>query len=102
MLELRPNCEHCARALPPDSEEAMICSFECTFCQACVEQVLLNVCPNCGGGFQTRPVRPANAWRPGLSVRDYPPVAEGVHKPVDTDQHVEFAAPIKNIPPARR
>ena len=102
MLELRPNCEHCARRLPPDSEEAMICSFECTFCQACVEQVLLNVCPNCGGGFQARPVRPANAWRPGLSVAGHPPLENKVYKPVIPDEHAEFAAPIKNIPPARR
>lgn len=51
MLELRPTCEHCNRALPPASLEARICSYECTFCAACVEGVLGNVCPNCGGGF---------------------------------------------------
>ena len=51
MLELRPTCEHCNKALPPDSLEARICSYECTFCVTCVEQVLGNVCPNCGGGF---------------------------------------------------
>jgi len=80
----------------------MICSFECTFCQACVEQVLINVCPNCGGGFQARPVRPANAWRPGLSVAGHPPLEFEVYKPVNPDEHAEFAAPIKKIPPARR
>ena len=58
MLELRPNCECCDKDLPPDSEEAMICSFECTFCRECVEQKLNSVCPNCGGGFTPRPIRP--------------------------------------------
>ncbi|MBB4122096.1 DUF1272 domain-containing protein [Martelella radicis] len=61
MLELRPNCECCDRDLPPDSGEAMICTFECTFCRDCVDTVLHNVCPNCGGGFAPRPIRPAAA-----------------------------------------
>ena len=59
MLELRPNCECCDRDLPPESAEAMICTFECTFCADCVTTVLKDVCPNCGGGFMRRPVRPA-------------------------------------------
>jgi len=59
MLELRPNCECCDKDLPPDSEEAMICSFECTFCRNCVEQELKGICPNCGGNFVSRPIRPA-------------------------------------------
>ena len=57
MLELRPNCEHCDRSLPPDSPEAMICSFECTFCIACVEDFIGNACPNCGGNLCPRPIR---------------------------------------------
>lgn len=59
MLELRPLCEHCATALPPSSTDARICSFECTFCARCVGELLANVCPNCGGGFSPRPIRPA-------------------------------------------
>ena len=59
MLELRPNCECCDRDLPPDSEEAMICSFECTFCRDCVEKKLNGRCPNCGGNFVSRPFRSA-------------------------------------------
>lgn len=59
MLELRPNCECCDRNLPPESKEAMICTFECTFCADCVDTVLSGVCPNCGGDFVQRPVRPA-------------------------------------------
>ena len=63
MLELRPTCENCNKALPPDSLEARICSYECTFCAACVDTVLDNVCPNCGGGFTPRPVRPSKNWK---------------------------------------
>jgi hypothetical protein len=59
MLELRPNCECCDKDLPPDSAEAMICTFECTFCADCVGNVLKGVCPNCGGNLVIRPIRPA-------------------------------------------
>jgi uncharacterized protein len=59
MLQLRPGCECCDKDLPPDSTEALICSFECTFCRDCVDNVLQGVCPNCGGGFASRPIRPA-------------------------------------------
>ncbi|WP_457787298.1 DUF1272 domain-containing protein [Pseudomonas sp. PL-6] len=59
MLELRPNCECCDRDLPADSLDALICSFECTFCSACNERVLQGSCPNCGGELVRRPIRPA-------------------------------------------
>lgn len=59
MLELRPNCECCDRNLPPESLDAMICTFECTFCVDCVGNVLGGICPNCGGEFVQRPIRPA-------------------------------------------
>ncbi len=59
MLELRPNYECCDKDLPPESLEAMICSFECTFCKDCVDGVLKGACPNCGGNLVTRPIRPA-------------------------------------------
>jgi hypothetical protein len=59
MLELRPNCECCDRDLPPDSELARICTYECTFCADCVENRLGGRCPNCGGNFAPRPIRPA-------------------------------------------
>ena len=59
MLKLRPNCECCNRDLPPDSVEARICTYECTFCANCVETVLHGSCPNCGGNFAPRPIRPA-------------------------------------------
>ncbi|MEG1211055.1 MAG: DUF1272 domain-containing protein, partial [Leclercia sp.] len=49
MLELRPNCEWCDCDLPPDSRDARICSFECTFCVTCAETQLNHRCPNCQG-----------------------------------------------------
>jgi uncharacterized protein len=58
MLELRPNCECCDQDLPADSKQAYICSFECTFCEACAEGRLAGRCPNCEGELMLRPVRP--------------------------------------------
>jgi hypothetical protein len=58
MLELRPNCECCDADLPPESREAMICTYECTFCRSCAESLLFGICPNCGGELVRRPVRP--------------------------------------------
>ena len=57
MLEMRPDCERCGRDLPPHAKDAHICSFECTFCTACVEGPLAGTCPNCGGQFARRPTR---------------------------------------------
>jgi hypothetical protein len=64
MLELRPNCECCDRDLPPDSADARICTFECTFCVDCVETRFSGVCPNCGGDLSARPIRPAGGPAP--------------------------------------
>jgi hypothetical protein len=60
MLELRPNCECCDRDLAPDQPGAMICSFECTFCEDCARDRLGGTCPNCGGGLTQRPLRAAS------------------------------------------
>ena len=57
MLELRPNCENCDRDLPPEANDAMICTFECTFCRKCVDEVFEGACPNCGGNLEPRPIR---------------------------------------------
>jgi hypothetical protein len=75
MLELRPNCENCDRDLPPDSREARICSFECTFCADCADGVLDGRCPNCGGEMLRRPIRPADrlARFPASNVRKLRP-----------------------------
>jgi len=102
MLELRPTCEHCNRKLPPDSAEAWICSYECTFCGDCVENVLRNVCPNCGGGFMPRPVRPARNWKGGNCLGKDPASTRVKHRSVDPAAHAAFAAPIKAIPPEKR
>jgi uncharacterized protein len=72
MLELRPNCERCDRDLPPDAD-ARICSYECTFCPECADGPLGNVCPNCGGGFVPRPIRPSGEWRDGTGLAHDPP-----------------------------
>jgi uncharacterized protein len=102
MLQLRPTCEHCNTPLPPDSTQARICSFECTFCANCVEGVLGNVCPNCGGGFAPRPVRPARDWKNGNFLGSHPASTAVKHRPVDPTAHAAFAAPIRDIPPERR
>ena len=79
MLDLRPNCECCDRDLPPDSSDAMICSFECTFCVECVAEKLKGVCPNCGGGFVPRPIRPA------AKLARFPASTKRVFKPEGCD-----------------
>jgi hypothetical protein len=63
MLALRPNCECCDKDLPPAAADAMICSFECTFCRDCAETRLNGRCPNCGSNLAARPIRPAENWR---------------------------------------
>lgn len=102
MLEIRPNCECCDRDLPPDSGDAMICTYECTFCRDCVEDVLKNVCPNCGGGFQQRPVRPRLARREGVGRSHQPASTERVITRYDREAIAAFAIAHANIPPEER
>ena len=102
MLLLKPNCECCDVDLAPDSAEAMICSYECTFCRACVESVLHNVCPNCGGGFVPRPIRPAHEHRDGVSRAHQPPSTERVHTKYSREELGEFAEKIKDVDPVER
>jgi len=59
MLVLLPNWEGYDRDLPPESPDAMICTYECTWCRECADEVLKGVCPNCGGNLERRPIRPA-------------------------------------------
>lgn len=75
MLQLRPNCECCNRDLPPASQEALICSYECTFCRSCADSVLKGRCPNCGGELVARPRRPAAKLEkdPASTKRVYKP-----------------------------
>ncbi|SHG98352.1 DUF1272 domain-containing protein [Winogradskyella jejuensis] len=80
MLEIRPTCENCNKRLPFDAQDAYICTFECTYCADCVEK-LKQVCPNCGGGFEKRPIRPERL------LKKYPVSTTIVHKPVDFEVH---------------
>ncbi|MEP6721943.1 MAG: DUF1272 domain-containing protein [Variovorax sp.] len=102
MLELRLGCEHCNKPLPPASAEARICSFECTFCASCVDTVLGNVCPNCGGGFVARPVRPVQDHKSGNFLGRYPASTTVRHRPVDGVDHAAFRASLEGVPPDAR
>jgi hypothetical protein len=73
MLEMRPNCECCDKDLPPESADARICSFECTFCVSCAEGALQGSCPNCAGVLVARPSRT------GKPLSLYPASTQRVH-----------------------
>ncbi|HEV2551065.1 MAG TPA: DUF1272 domain-containing protein [Stellaceae bacterium] len=102
MLQLRPNCEYCDKDLPPHAADARICSYECTFCTPCAETVLHNVCPNCGGGFVPRPIRPRTEPRPGVSLAKQPASTERVHLKWDRASLGEFIESVRHIPPEKR
>ncbi len=96
MLELRPICENCSKKLPPNSTEAMICTYECTFCAECVTNILHNVCPNCGGGFEKRPIR-----KQANLVKD-PPTLKEIYKPVNLNSIENLLNQFQSIPPELR
>ena len=102
MLELRPTCEHCNTALPPESIDARICSFECTFCASCVDSVLGNVCPNCGGGFAPRPVRRVLDWNGGNHLARLPASTTVKHRPVDAATQAALRERLRGTEPADR
>lgn len=102
MLEIRPNCEACDKDLPPDSEQARICTYECTFCADCVDGLLANVCPNCGGGFVPRPIRPTVARRPGVSLVHQPASRERKAMQYSKAEVAAFADSVKAIAPVNR
>ena len=79
MLEIRPTCEHCNTALPNTSTEAMICSFECTYCKTCASTLFNNVCPSCAGNLVERPIRPIEM------IAKYPASSKVVFKPKDLE-----------------
>jgi len=89
MLDIRPTCENCNKKLPFDASVAMICTFECTFCRDCVENILKEVCPNCGGNFVERPIRPINL------LKKYPVSEKIVFKPVDIEKHNQLLKKLK-------
>jgi uncharacterized protein len=102
VLQLRPNCEWCDKDLPPAATDARICTYECTFCAECVETVLFNVCPNCGGGFAPRPIRPARAWRPNVCLQNQPVTADRVHLKWPRDEVAAFVRRVRDIEPSKR
>ncbi|WP_196140196.1 DUF1272 domain-containing protein [Aliikangiella sp. G2MR2-5] len=102
MLEIRPNCECCDKDLQAHSTEAMICSYECTFCKSCVDNILENVCPNCGGGFVARPIRPENDYREGVSLKYQKASTKRVHTPYSEKELRDFSRPLKHIKPEAR
>lgn len=97
MLQLRPNCELCDCDLPPAANNARICTYECTFCADCVDNVLQNVCPNCGGGLVPRPIRPATERRKGVSLAHQPASTERVFSRWSRAEIIEFANGIKHL-----
>ena len=102
MLELRPNCEGCDKDLPASSIEACICTYECTFCKSCVAEILYNVCPNCGGGFAPRPIRPQTTRRPGVSLINQPASTKRVNTKYSREEIAGFSSMVKNIKPENR
>ncbi len=96
MLEIRPCCEHCGKDLPNESTEAMICTFECTYCEDCAIDIFENVCPSCEGNFTKRPIRPKR------HLEANPPSKTRLHKPKDLEQALKTTAKYRNIPPEKR
>ena len=96
MLEIRPNCENCGKSLPNDSQDAMICTFECTFCIDCVTNILHNVCPNCGGGLEKRPTRPSRL------LEKYPASTKTVLQPINNEKFKEMLVQYKDKKPHDR
>lgn len=96
MLELRPTCEHCRKALPYNATDAMICSYECTFCAQCVAEILHNVCPNCGGGFSYRPIRPKKM------IIQNPSATGNIYKTINLQAFSKLLEEYRHTPPAER
>ncbi len=96
MLELRPNCEHCNKDLPNTSTEAMICSYECTYCRECALEIFENVCPSCSGNFVQRPIRPKE------EIKQNPSSTQRVFKPKDLEKAKVNSDMFKNILPEKR
>ena len=96
MLEIRPNCEHCNKNLPNTSTEAMICSFECTYCKTCALGIFKNVCPSCSGNFVERPIRPSKM------ITKHPASVKQIFKPKDVAVTKVNTEKFKDIKPEER
>jgi hypothetical protein len=100
-LVMKSECEKCDAPLPLGAADARICSYECTFCASCVD-VLENVCPNCGGGFVPRPIRPRNAWRPTTGLVNDPPDTERRRTSYSADDVAALTAALRSVAPDAR
>ncbi len=96
MLEIRPNCEHCNKDLPNTSTEAMICSYECTYCKECALEIFKNVCPSCAGNFVPRPIRPR------AEIISNPASVKRLFKPKDLAKTRLLSEQYMNIKPSER
>ena len=96
MLEIRPNCEHCNKDLPYNSTEAMICSFECTYCKTCAIEIFKSVCPSCSGNFSERPIRTSKM------IEKYPASNKRVFAPKDLEKAKLNSDKFKDISPQNR
>ena len=96
MLKIRPNCEHCNKDLPNTSTEAMICSFECTYCKTCALGIFENICPSCSGNFVERPIRPSKM------IEKYPASTNRIFNPKDVESIKLNTEKHKTIHPSKR
>ncbi|CAH2804512.1 MAG: FIG00461307: hypothetical protein [uncultured Paraburkholderia sp.] len=96
MLELRPSCEGCSKSLPPNATDAMICTYTYTFCGVCALTTLRNVCPNCGGNFQHRPIRTR------AQLVKHPARVERIPVSIDETAHASFFERYRDTPAAER
>lgn len=103
-LDLRPNCELCGKDLPPQSREARICTYECTYCTDCAENVLHNVCINCGGNLERRPIRPTQNWRVGeaTGLANHPASRTKILTTISRDDILDLVARLKDVLPENR
>jgi uncharacterized protein len=102
MLTLHPNCEICDADLPPESDQARICTYECTYCAPCAEDVLKGVCPNCGGNIVPRPIRPKHAWRNGTGLGNHPASATRRHNTYSIEDRAALSETLKDTAPQDR
>lgn len=104
MLELRPNCELCDCDLPAHSGKARICTYECTYCADCVDNVLHNVCPKCGGNFVPRPIRPQEAYQAEFKLgrKNHPASKVRVHTKFSDADIAQISARLRNVAPEER
>lgn len=102
MLTLHPNCEICDIDLPPESDQAWICTYECTYCAPCAKDVLKGVCPNCGGNIVPRPIRPKHAWRNGTGLANHPASTTRRHNAYSVEDRAALSETLKDTAPQDR